>query len=78
MQHVLTFGPDYNASEAPSDLGMCPKTFRAYKSKAYRRLRVLIPAEMRKRGIEPGDHGIPDPELDLAPPVSFPSEETEE
>lgn len=53
VEHMLVFGPDYSASEAPSDLGMNPSTYRVAKKRAFEKLRVLIPVVMDELGIAP-------------------------
>ena len=52
-EHVRDFGPDYNASEAPHDLGMKPATYRGAKKRAFEKLKWLIPTVMVELGIVP-------------------------
>lgn len=73
VEHLLTYGPEYIATQAPIDLGIPSKTYRANKSKAYKELRKLIPVVMKEKGIDLHLHGIPD--LGLPEVRPFPSED---
>jgi RNA polymerase sigma factor (sigma-70 family) len=71
INHLLAQGLNYNASNAPIDLGMSSETFRANKSKAYKQLRAEIPEVMRQKRITPLRANVPDI-FDIVTP--FPSE----
>jgi len=63
VEHLISRGLDFKSCDAPTDLNVKARTFRANKSKAYTELRRVIPAVMREMGIDPLRHRIPEFEV---------------
>ncbi len=77
IRHVLARDFEYNASDAPADLGLSSVAFRQNKSRAYAALKRIIPAVMRELGINPVSCRIPEVNLHVARDFPTPEEDAE-